>query len=198
MTGAQVIEVARQEIGYIGKKTNAQLDDPTANVTGKFTKYARDLNEAGYYNGNKNGFAWCPVFVDWCIWTACGHDKQAALEVKPVPELGASCAVVYNMFKNAGRLMTVPSIGAQILYDGHTGLVADFDDVYVRTIEGNWNNRVSQRTLRRTDAVILGYGLPFYEVEPDDRVIITREEYEDLLEAKKFREDAQALLRSLL
>lgn len=51
MKANEPILVAFAELGYIGKKSNAQLDDKTANITGLWTKYARDLNDAGYYNG---------------------------------------------------------------------------------------------------------------------------------------------------
>ena len=51
MKANEVITVATNELGYIGKKSNAQLDDPTANVSGNYTKYGRDLNDNGYYNG---------------------------------------------------------------------------------------------------------------------------------------------------
>ena len=54
-----VIDLAEQEVGYLEKASNANLDDKTANAgSGNYTKYARDLYNAGYYNGNKNGYAW--------------------------------------------------------------------------------------------------------------------------------------------
>ena len=53
----QVITIALAEVGYREKASNAALDDPAANAgSGTWTKYARDLAAAGYYNGNKNGY----------------------------------------------------------------------------------------------------------------------------------------------
>ena len=50
-----IINLAKEEAGYIEKATNSQLDSKTANAgNGNYTKYARDLYNAGYYNGNKN------------------------------------------------------------------------------------------------------------------------------------------------
>ena len=46
----KVIDIALAEIGYLEKASNSQLDDPTANVgSGNWTKYARDLFQAGWY-----------------------------------------------------------------------------------------------------------------------------------------------------
>lgn len=62
---SEVVAVAISQIGYKEKATNKNLDDNTANAgSANWTKYARDLYAAKYYNGNKNGYAWCDVFVD--------------------------------------------------------------------------------------------------------------------------------------
>ena len=70
----RVLQVARAEIGYREKRSNASLDDPAANAGGgNFTKYARDLDRIpGFYNGPKQGFAWCDVFYDWILVHAFG------------------------------------------------------------------------------------------------------------------------------
>ena len=55
---SDVIAIALAEVGYKEKASNSQLDDKTANAgSNNYTKYARDLKNAGYYNGNKNGYA---------------------------------------------------------------------------------------------------------------------------------------------
>lgn len=65
---SDVIKVALAEVGYHEKASNKNLDDKIANSGSKnYTKYSRDLAAAGYYNGNKQGFEWCDVFVDWCF-----------------------------------------------------------------------------------------------------------------------------------
>ena len=62
---ADIVAIALAEVGYREKATNSMLDDKTANSgSNNWTKYARDLAAAGYYNGNKNGYAWCDCFVD--------------------------------------------------------------------------------------------------------------------------------------
>ena len=64
---AAVIAVAVAELGYLEKASNAQLNDKTANAGhANFTKYAQeiDVNYPKFYNGAKNGYAWCDCFVD--------------------------------------------------------------------------------------------------------------------------------------
>lgn len=59
-TASKVIEIAKQELGYHEKASNSNLDSKTANSGNKnYQKYSRDLYNAGYYNGNKQGYAWC-------------------------------------------------------------------------------------------------------------------------------------------
>ena len=58
-TANQLIAIAKAEVGYLEKASNSQLDNKVENAGyNNYTKYARDLYAAGYYNGNKNGFAW--------------------------------------------------------------------------------------------------------------------------------------------
>lgn len=174
MTAREVIEVAKREIGYIGKKSNKDLDIPDANITGKYTKYARDLNEAGYYNGNKNGYSWCCVFVDWCFWIAAGRDKDKANEVKPVSTLGAGVKWEHRYLNDKGMISDTPIVGAQVFYSddtsafAHTGLVAKVTEDSIETIEGNWGNSVTSRIVKRNDKRIVGYGIPRYEPEDDE------------------------------
>ena len=68
---SDIVAIALAEVGYREKASNAYLDDKTANAgVANWTKYARDLAKAGYYQANKNGYAWCDVFTDWCFFKA--------------------------------------------------------------------------------------------------------------------------------
>lgn len=82
---SDVVNIALAEVGYREKASNAYLDDKTANAgAANWTKYARDLAAAGYYNGNKNGYAWCDVFVDWCFSRLTELSKGSASSARPV------------------------------------------------------------------------------------------------------------------
>lgn len=71
---SKVIAVAEQEIGYLEKKSNAYLDDKTANAgAANYTKYWRDLYP------NFQGEAWCNAFVNWCFVQAYGEESAKKL-----------------------------------------------------------------------------------------------------------------------
>lgn len=166
-----VLDIALAEKGYHEKASNAQLDDKTANSGNKnYTKYARDLFAAGYYNGNKNGYDWCDVFVDWCFFKACGKDKAKAEAMTcQTGTLGAGVKYSAQYYMNKGRYFeSNPKAGDQIFFykDGtwtHTGIVKEVKNGNVYTIEGNYKNKVATCVYPLNYATIKGYGRPFYE-----------------------------------
>ena len=88
---SDIVTIALAEVGYREKASNANLDDKTANSgAANWTKYARDLAAAGYYNGNKNGYAWCDVFVDWCFFKAYGAVEGQRIQCQSRSELAVS------------------------------------------------------------------------------------------------------------
>ena len=181
----KVIPIARAEVGYLEKKSNKDLDDKTANAGDKnYTKYARDMDAInGFYNGKKQGVAWCDIFVDWCFVQAYGIDEGRALLCQPLKSCGAGCKYSRNYYKAKGRLFDSPQPGDQIFFypsDGiggsaiaHTGLVVGVDSSYVYTIEGNTSSEsgvvanggcVREKKYKLNYNRIAGYGRPNYGV----------------------------------
>ena len=143
-TASKLIEIATKEVGYLEKKSNSQLDSKTANAgRGNYTKYARDLNNAGFFNGNKNGFAWCAVFVTWLFYQLCGKNREKALKMLcQSGNLGAGCIWCAKYYRAVNRFYTSPKVGDQIFFgskgeESHTGIVYKVDSEKVYTIEGN-------------------------------------------------------------
>ena len=170
---SKVISIALNEVGYLEKKSNSQLDDKTANAgSGNYTKYARDLHKLGdFYNGNKNGFSWCDVFVDWCFVTAFGEGRALELLCQPKKSCGAGVGFSCDYYKNKGQFYTKAQIGDQIFFKNskgvrtHTGLVYQVDNNYVYTVEGNTGDGVRQKKYAINSSSIYGYGRPKYKVE---------------------------------
>lgn len=167
-----VISVALAEVGYCEKASNADLDDKTANAGhNNYTKYARDLWNADphFYQGPKQGYDWCTVFVDWCIYSATGWDSEYAQKAKYYTgPYGAGCEFAANYYKAAGAWYKEPQPGDQIFFGyndsfQHTGLVEKVVDGVVYTIEGNSNNMVQRRSYSIYDTYIIGYGRPRYD-----------------------------------
>ena len=166
---SEVLKVAENEVGYIGKKNGSDLDSKTANVIGKYTKYARDLAEAGYYQSSKQGADYCAVFVDWCIYIAAGRNVSKAFACKPTSIYGAGVYWAFKEYRDNNMTIDAPVPGAQIFfYDetgelAHTGLVYSVDGDTITTVEGNVNCAVVSRTFPINDKSIAGYGMPKYE-----------------------------------
>jgi hypothetical protein len=166
----KLLSIAAGEIGYHEKETNSSLDHKTANAGDEdYTKYARDLHAAGYYQGNKQGYAWCDVFVDWCFLQLCGGDAVKAQEIICQSGLyGAGCKYSAQYYKQAGRFYTAdPQPGDQIFFNNyaHTGIVEKVEGSVVHTIEGNTGNQVARRTYTLGSSSIDGYGRPWFDTQ---------------------------------
>ena len=179
----KVIAIAKAEEGYLEKKSNENLDSKTANAgSGNFTKYARDLDALGFYNGKKNGYAWCDVFTDWAFYKAYGFEnmQKMTFQTKGKSNSGAGCKYSRNYYKNKGRLFDKPEPGDQIFFYGsnlsdisHTGLVVKVDSTYVYTVEGNTSSAsgvvanggcVREKKYKLNFNRIAGYGRPDYGI----------------------------------
>lgn len=169
----RVLQVARAEIGYREKNSASGLDDPTANVgSGNYTKYARDLDRIpGFYNGPKQGFAWCDVFYDWLIVHAFGTILAKKLLCQPDNSAGAGCLYSAMYYRNAGQFHTAgPQPGDQIFFTyspgevSHTGVIESVSGTTVTTIEGNTSDSVGRRSYPIGSGNIYGYGRPDWSV----------------------------------
>lgn len=185
-TAKQLIAIAEAEVGYLEKASNANLDSKAENAGyNNYTKYARDLAAAGYYQASKNGYEWCEVFNDWCHWIASGKDAKLAQEVIFQTDLyGAGCMWSARCYRNAGRFFSTPKVGDQIYFgkagdESHTGIVYKVDSNNVYTIEGNTSGAsgviangggVCKKSYSLGYAKIVGYGRPAYaEDESEDK-----------------------------
>ena len=126
----KVILIAKNEIGYLEKKSNSQLDSKTANAgSNNYTKYWRDIKPS--YQGQP----WCAAFVSWCFMEAFGQEKAKKL-LKHWPYV--YCPTLGNLFtRNAN-----PKIGDIVIFyhNGtftHTGIVTAVIGDRFYTIEGN-------------------------------------------------------------
>lgn len=172
----KVIDLAISQVGYHEKASNAQLDSPTANSGGaNWTKYARDLDALGnFYNGPKNGFAWCDMFVDWCFVTAYGREAAQFLLCQPNGSAGAGCQFSAGYFNQHGQFhKSGPQTGDQIFFGSswtnvwHTGLVVEVGSGTVTTVEGNSADQVARRVYSLSDGNIFGYGRPDWGEQTD-------------------------------
>lgn len=176
----KLLAAATAEVGYLEKRTNANLTDKTANAGyNNFTKYAADLDALGIYNGAKNGYYWCDVFVDWLFIHTFGVTTGLAMLYQPKGGLGAGCTYSAQYFKQNGAWHTSPKAGDQIFFaytnDGydHTGIVTKVTATRVYTIEGNTSGGsgvvangggVFEKNYPKNHHQIAGYGRPNFSL----------------------------------
>ena len=142
---AKLVDCAKSQVGYLEKRSNAQLDDKTANAgSANWNKYARDIDNKypNFYNGKKNGYSWCDIFVDWCFIECFGYEKALKMLYQPTKSTGAGCSYSANYYRAHNAFYRQPQVGDQVFFgdrgnEGHTGIVIDVAGSVVTTVEGN-------------------------------------------------------------
>ncbi|PPK79837.1 putative cell wall binding repeat protein [Lacrimispora xylanisolvens] len=169
-----LINKAKAWNGYLEKKSNANLDDFTANAgSNNFTCFARDYKiHTGY---NLQGQAWCAMFVSEVFVQMFGLEAaKKLLAGKPYHY----CPTGVNQFKAAGRWHIKPEPGDVIFFTNgtrayHTGIVTEVTSTKVKTIEGNTSGAsgviengggVCQKSYSLSYERIMGYGRPDWSI----------------------------------
>lgn len=174
----KVISIARQEVGYLEKASNKDLDSKTANAgSANYTKYARDLYPS------LQGQPWCDMFIDWCFVQAFGQVDARQLLCGGFSAYTPTSAQYY---KNKGQYHMAPEPGDQVFFKNstriyHTGIVTTVSDSRVYTIEGNTSGTsgviangggVCEKSYPLNHAGIDGYGRPDWSlVDKPDYVV---------------------------
>lgn len=223
MTEAEAIELSMKiliaETGYMEKASNDQLDDPTANVgRANYTKYSRDLDAVGYYNGRKQGTPWCAVIQDWARYKAFGVDLAQKMMNQPKKGCGAGVLWVYKYFKQMRRFHQgiTPQRGDQAIFvtynaQGyvsswqHTGVVTRVMGGRVYIQEGNTSpgnqvvangGMVCEKSYPLGDKRIYGYGRPWWDVIVKEMDKMNEKEINDLVD-KRVKEAVDKAIQPL-
>lgn len=217
-----VIRIAQNEVGYLEKKSNSQLDHKTANAgKNNYTKYNRDymawdkLVVIDIPNGAAN-MQWCAAFVSWIFVMAYGLKAAAALLCG-----GLHCYTPQGAgrFKDAGRYIKrgkgTPKPGDVVFFYskakgriGHVGLVYKVTSSRVYTVEGNTSagnslitngGGVALKSYSLTSTYIDGYGRPDYaSVEAGTGAAVSFELGERLLVNGCIGDDVRELQEALI
>lgn len=163
----RLIEVAKNEVGYLEKASDRNLESKTANAGREnYTKYGK------WYG--MNGQPWCAMFVSWCA-------DKAGIGRNIIPA-HASCTVGIKWFKEHRRWKSrneyVPCVGDIIYFESansrHVGIVTECDGKKVYTVEGNTSGdetmtanggEVAEKSYLLSYSRIMGYGVPNYSRE---------------------------------
>ena len=142
---AKLVNCAKNQIGYPEKRSNAQLDDKTANAgSNNWNKYARDIDNKypNFYNGKKNGYDWCDIFTDWLFIECFGYENALKMLYQPTKSAGAGCKYSANYYRAHNAFYQQPQVGDQVFFgdygnEGHTGIVVAVSGNIITTVEGN-------------------------------------------------------------
>lgn len=193
----KLVAHAKAEVGYKEKRTNSQLDNKTANAgSGNWTKYAQDIDNKypKFYNGKKNGYAWCDIFVDWNFITCFGYKNALAMLYQPEYSCGAGCSNSANYYRRNKAFYSTPQVGDQVFfgeygYEGHTGIVVAVNGNTITTVEGNTSggsgvdgngDGVYQKTYNLNSTYIPGFGRPNWDALNLTNSTITPSKYPEL------------------
>ena len=183
-----MIKLGKDEDGYLEKSKSAYNKDHNVLWEKKAgagydngTKYAYEIDEIpDFFNGKKNWYAWCCVFVSWLFVKTFGVDRARQLLNYPKKSLGAVVDYMKMYFTKKNQYYHSPLKGDVIFFRNasggmtHVGLVYDSDSKYVYTIEGNTSG--GSVVVAEGGAVCLkkypinayyidGYGRPLYTDE---------------------------------
>ena len=169
----KILELANEEVGYLEKASRDDLYDKKANAgSNNYTKYAEEMDALHVYNGPKNGYAWCNVFIDWLFYKAVGIDRASELLIG----WNAGCTQDWIWFKSKGQIVDDPKIGDLVFFGDcdHIGIIENVDNEKIYTIEGNTSNKaelivnggqVAKKSYLKTSSYIKGYARPKYDQE---------------------------------
>ncbi len=168
-TAKKVINVAREEVGYLEKKSNKDLNSKTKNAgSANYTKY-------GEWFGDNPDY-WCAMFICWCFYKAFGYKLGKAILCGVY---SAACETMRQAFISAGRYNQTPKVGSLVFFSGsrhrganHIAIIYMIKNGYIYTIEGNTSGGsgvidngggVAYKSYKISNTRILGYGHPEYE-----------------------------------
>lgn len=210
-----VIQIAENEVGYLEKKSNSQLDHKTANAGSRnYTKYNRDYNAWG--GGGAQPMEWCAAFVSWCFVKAYGFEAAKVLLCGGLHHYTPTGA---NRFKKKGQYIKrgegMPKRGDVVYFFstakgriGHVGIVYKVSGNYVYTIEGNTSGAstlvtngggVKKKSYKLTSSYIDGYGRPDYaSIESGTGEVLALDLGDRLLENGCVGDDVKELQEALI
>lgn len=165
----KLLKIALDEVGYLEKASNSNLDSKTANAgKNNYTKYARD------YFPELQAQPWCDMFCDWCMIKAFGKETAS----KMIGGFDAFTKDSAKRYASMGRLFKTPEVGDQIFFRNtericHTGWVEKVTSDRVYTCEGNTSSgsevipnggAVCRKSYPLNHPAIAGYGRPKWEL----------------------------------
>ena len=151
----RLVEVAKSQVGYHEGANN-------------YNKYAEDARITKLYGWDVQNQPWCCTFATWCFFEAFG-DIGGQMTYGG----SAACANQAALYRKNRAFYQKAEVGDQIFFYSngginHTGIVVEVNGSTIRTVEGNYSDKVSECTYVVGNSVIAGYGRPNWSLALED------------------------------
>lgn len=136
-----------------------------------------------WFNGKKNGYPWCSVFICWlfCQAEIIGYERARTFLGCPKPADNCAAGVPYlwqylkarkwQVDKKSGLPGDIIFFNTSSAKCGHVGIIEKVDDSKYYTIEGNKSNQVKRCSYSKTSSSIYGLMRPAWsEIDPKEEV----------------------------
>ena len=199
----KITKVAINEVGYLEKRSNKNLNDKLANAGDRnYTKYGKWIGANGDY--------WCASFVSWLFYKSFGTTNGKKLLCG---SYSAACETIRQNFKKKGQYKTSPKVGDVIFFKGtrhsganHIGFVYKIIGNKVYTVEGNTSGAsgvvdngggVAKKAYAIEYSKILGYGRPDYTIVGAKKTTTTTAKTSTVSYYPKYSGKSQSLVDAL-
>lgn len=147
----KVLNLAKSQVGY---KESGQ------NIT-KYSSYF-DTTAWQWFNGKKQGVAWCAIWICWLFCQAMGKNEARTFLGCPSPKNNCAAGVKYLWQYMTGKGYKVDKkkgqAGDVIFFSnlGHVGIIEKVENGKYYTIEGNKSNAVKRCNYSISSSSIYG------------------------------------------
>ncbi len=177
VTCDKVINLAQRQVGY--------KESPLGSNKTKYGVYFDTPKSKGgpypWFNGKKNGYPWCSLWVCWifCQNEILGYERARTFLGCPKPADNCAAGVPYlweylkkrkwQVDKKSGQAGDIIFFNTSSAKCGHVGIIEKVDANKYYTIEGNKSNQVKRCSYSRTSTTIYGLMRPAWsEIEPKE------------------------------
>lgn len=179
------MSVMRDKVINLAQRQVGTKESPLGSNKTKYGVYFDTPKSKGgpypWFNGKKNGYPWCSLWVCWlfCQNEILGYERARTFLGCPKPADNCAAGVPYlwqylknrkwQVDKKSGQAGDIIFFNTSSAKCGHVGIIEKVDASKYYCIEGNKSNQVKRCSYSRTSATIYGLMRPAWsEIDPKE------------------------------
>ena len=179
------MSVMRDKVINLAQRQVGTKESPLGSNKTKYGVYFDTPKSKGgpypWFNGKKNGYPWCSLWVCWlfCQNEILGYERARTFLGCPKPADNCAAGVPYlwqylknrkwQVDKKSGQAGDIIFFNTSSAKCGHVGIIEKVDASKYYCIEGNKSNQVRRCSYSRTSATIYGLMRPAWsEIDPKE------------------------------